>query len=119
MDLLELERKLWDANLAGDGEFYAKLLRDDAVVVSPWGTMTKEQAVPGITANHNPYTRYEITEPLELPLGPDGGLITYRVEVHGKSDAGEPFSHTVFATSAYAREGGDWRAVFHQQTLVA
>ncbi len=77
MDLLDLERKLWDANVAGDGEFYAKILRDDAVVVSPWGTMTKEQAVPGITANHNPYTRYEITEPLELPLGRDGGLITY------------------------------------------
>lgn len=117
-ELLELERELWDANLAGDGSVYADRLRDDAVAVSPWGILDRDAAVAGISANRNPYTAYELTGPIALPLGADAAILTYRAEVHGTNDGG-PFTHTVYATSAYTREDGRWRSAFHQQTLTA
>ena len=113
-ELLDLEQQLWDANLAGDGDFYASRLRDDARVVSPWGGMGRDAAVAGITANRNPYTSYRLTDPVALPLGDGGALLTYTAEVKGPEVA-----HTVYATSAYARDETGWRAVFHQQTLPA
>lgn len=117
-ELFDLERELWDANLAGDGSVYADRLRDDAVAVSPWGILDRDTAVAGISANRNPYTAYELTDPISLPLGPDAAILTYRAEVHGTNDGGT-FTHTVYATSAYAREDGRWRSAFHQQTLTA
>jgi hypothetical protein len=117
-ELLDLERQLWDANLAGDGSFYADRLRDDALVVSPWGIQDRDATVAGITANRNPYTAYHLTGPVSVPLGPDAAILTYRAEVQGTNDGG-PFTHTVYATSAYARENGRWRPAFHQQTLMA
>jgi ketosteroid isomerase-like protein len=119
-ELLDLERQLWDANVAGDGEFYGKLLRPDALAVSPWGTIDYDTAVAGISVNRNPYTGYELTDEHALALGPDAGLLTYQARVDGqRSDSGESFSHTVYATSVYVREDGRWRSAFHQQTLPA
>lgn len=117
-ELLDVEHELWRANLAGHGAFYADFLRPDALAVSPWGTLTRDEAVATINANQNPYTSYEITEPQVVPLGPDAAVLTYRAEVHGENE-GEPFRHTVYATSVHVREDGRWRGAFHQQTLVS
>ena len=35
-DLLAAERAAWDANLAGDGSYYDRLMCDDALVVSEY-----------------------------------------------------------------------------------
>lgn len=117
-ELLDKERELWDANVAGDGAFYAKALRDDALAVSPWGVLGKEAVVAAVNANRNPYTGYRLSDPVALPLGHDAAVLTYRAEVDGENEGGL-FTHTVYATSAYARADGDWRSVFHQQSLTA
>jgi ketosteroid isomerase-like protein len=117
-ELMQLERKTWDANLAGDGGYYDRFLTDDAVVVSPWGVQGKPAVVAAITVNALPYTGYELDQERLVPLGPDAALVTYRAVVRGER-GGEPFTHTVYATSAYRREGGVWRGPFHQQSLVA
>jgi hypothetical protein len=117
-ELLEQERKLWDANLAGDGAFYAEALRDDALAVSPWGVLDKDAAVAGVNANRIPYVGYRLADAVALPLGADAAVLTYRAEVDGTNE-GTPFTHTVYATSAYVREDGSWRSAFHQQTLTA
>ncbi len=117
-ELLDQERALWDANLAGDGAYFAKALRDDALAVSPWGVLDRDAAVAGVNANRIPYTAYRLADLVALPLGPDAGLLTYRAEVDGTND-GASFTHTVYATSTYVRENGRWLSAFHQQTLIA
>jgi len=117
-ELLEIERALWDANVAGDADFYDRMLRDDAVAVSPWGTLDKASAVALVRENRNPYTGYRLSDPVTVPLGEGAALITYTAEVDGINE-GRPFTHTVYATSAYVREGQSWRSAFHQQSLKA
>lgn len=117
-ELMAVERAAWDANLAGDGAFYDRMLRDDAIAVSPWGVQDKADAVATITANENPFTGCELDRAQSRRLGADGALITYRAVVRGES-GGVPFQHTVYATSVYARENGRWRSVLHQQSLLA
>jgi ketosteroid isomerase-like protein len=117
--LLEREHAFWKANLAGDGAYYAAALADDALVVSPWGVQDRDAIVATVSANAVPYTGYEIDEVRCLPLTGDSAILTYRARVSGER-AGTPFTHTVYATSAYVRRGGEWTgASFHQQSLVA
>jgi hypothetical protein len=113
-ELVSLERRMWDANVAGDGGYYDRMLGDDAVAVSPWGVLDKAAVVAGVTANRRPYLGYELDQERCVRVGADGAVLTYRAVVRA-----EGFGHTVYATSVYERSGGGWRGVFHQQSLLA
>src|SRR5215212_11512100 len=110
--LLDLEDEMWRANREGDGSFYERVLRDDALVVSQWGVAPKAAIVPGISKNDNPYVETELSDRKVLQITGDSALVTYKAEV--TTGAGVTFR--LLATSVYAREGDEWRSVFHQQS---
>ncbi len=56
---------------------------------------------------------FRIEEPRVLALGDDAGLIAYRAKAQRECE--EVYSAPI--SSAYVRRGGEWRLVFHQQTL--
>src|SRR6185369_1158658 len=85
-ELLGLEEKMWAANRAGDAGYYAKLLRDDSLVVSRYGVMGRAAIVAGIGENRNPYVSSTITEPRVIELTADSALITYHVHVEALHD---------------------------------
>jgi hypothetical protein len=117
-ELLDIEHEFWEANLAGDGATFDRLLRDDALGVSPWGVAGKSQAVASIDANENPYHVYEIAEPRVVELTDDSAVLTYKVHVEGtRGDA--PFTIDFFATTVYVERGGTWLGAFNQFTLPA
>ena len=115
--LLDLEEQMWRANREGDGAFYARMLRDDALAVSPYGVMGKAQAVPLITANQNPYVKTDLSEQKVIELDENNALITYKVAVTALVD-GSPVDFVAYGTSVYTREDGGWRSVFYQQTAL-
>lgn len=53
---------MWRANREGDGAFYERTVRDDALLVSCYGVATKAEIVPGITKNENPYIRTDLSD---------------------------------------------------------
>jgi hypothetical protein len=97
--LLELEERMWRTNRNGDGAFFAELLREDALVVSKYGVMTKAQGIPVIQLDEN------------------NALVTYRVDVTAVVQ-GKEVELPSYATSVYIRELAQWRGVFHQQTAL-
>ena len=115
--LLDLEDRMWRANREGDGGFYAEVLRDDAMVVSRYGTATKDQIVPGISANRNPYLRTDLSDQQVIMVTADSALVTYRADVTALIEGAEQ-QFSVLATSVYARGDDGWRSVFHQQSAL-
>jgi|RhiMetdeSRZDD1v2_1073273.scaffolds.fasta_scaffold3289716_1 uncharacterized protein (TIGR02246 family) len=113
--ILGLEDEMWRANREGDGGFYARCLTDDAIVVSRFGVMGKDQIVAGINANRNPFVRSEIHEPRVFALGDSAALITYRATYTALIDGAEQ-DFTSLSTSVYVLVDGQWRSKFHQQT---
>ncbi|AOW88230.1 nuclear transport factor 2 family protein [Streptomyces olivaceus] len=113
--LSALEEELWRANRDGDGTAYERLLREDALLVSHFGTAGKERIVPLIEANHNPFVRSELSDRQVRLLSPDSALVTYRVEYTARTDQGD-VDHAALATTVYSREDDAWLVVLHQQT---
>jgi uncharacterized protein (TIGR02246 family) len=113
--ILDLEDEMWRANREGDGDYYARCLTDDAMVVSRFGVMGKDQIVAGITANRNPFVRSAIHDPKVFALGDAAALITYRATYTALIDGAEQ-DFTTLSTSVYVLIDGQWRSKFHQQT---
>jgi hypothetical protein len=116
-DLLAAEEEMWRANREGDGAFYEGHLRDDALLVSKYGVVSKQTVVPMIQANRNPYVKTVLSDQRVLPIADGSALVTYRADVTAATEGGE-IEFSVLATSVYAREGDRWRGVFHQQTAL-
>ncbi|GAB3420508.1 nuclear transport factor 2 family protein [Flindersiella endophytica] len=115
--LIELENEMWRANREGDGAFYTKQLRDDALVVSKYGVMAKEQVVTVIQANQNHYVKTDLSQHRVIELDANNALITYHAHVVAEVQ-GKQVELLSYATSTYTREGDGWRIVFHQQTAL-
>ncbi|GAA1264137.1 nuclear transport factor 2 family protein [Saccharothrix xinjiangensis] len=117
-ELIGLEEELWRANREGDGAFYERSLRDDAVAVSQYGVMTKADAVATIGANRNPYLKTALSDVRVVGVGDGGAAVTYRVDVValvGEREVG----FSALATTVYAREGDGWLVALHQQSPLA
>src|SRR6266705_2358670 len=77
-DLLDLERRGWDALCSVNGaRFYDDLMTDDALMVFPGTVMTKRESVAAIAAER-PWTDYRIEDARVLPVGDRGAIVKYR-----------------------------------------
>ncbi|MFC0113807.1 nuclear transport factor 2 family protein [Kibdelosporangium aridum] len=113
--LLDLEEELWRANREGDGAFYDKVLRDDALGVSKFGVYDKSGAVKLISINDNPFTRSKMSDAKVLLINDTAALVTYKTDYTALID-GTKHDFTALATTVYSLEDGEWRAVLHQQS---
>lgn len=113
-ELVALETEGWHALSTGPAEataFYARVLAQEPVILLTGGLrITDRQQI--IDSMGGPaWSAFEIIEPQESYLGPDVGLLTYKVRA---DRAGTPY--TALLSSVYAKENGDWKLALHQHT---
>ncbi|MFD7157044.1 nuclear transport factor 2 family protein [Kribbella sp. NPDC059898] len=116
-ELSGLEELLWKANREGDGAFYQRYLRDDAIAVSRFGIIDKATAVPGITANHNPYLKTVRTGERVIVVDEHTAVVTYHVDVTVLVDGNEVQAPS-YASTVWTNASGEWLVAFHQQTAL-
>jgi hypothetical protein len=111
-DLVDLERRGWEALTSPDGAaFYAEVLSDDAVMVFPDTVLTRQESLSAI-AGAAPWSSFSLEDVRVLPVGTEGGIITYRAV----ANRGAESTYDAVMTSVYAKRAGAWRLVLHQQT---
>lgn len=112
-ELIDLERRGWEALAAGDGAaFYEEVCTDDVVMVFPGGMLLDRSAAIEGLRQAPPWARYELSDERVVPLGDDAAAVVYRAEAQREDD--EPYRAVM--ASAYRREAGRWRLAVHQQT---
>ena len=115
-ELLDLEREGWDA-LSTDGEaataYYDRVLADDVLMLLPGGMVIDDRATVVESMKGAAWQSYEMTDEHVVPLGEDSAVVGYRATAT-RDD--EPY--TALFNSTYARSGGEWKLVVHQQTPV-
>lgn len=116
-ELIELEQQGWKAlSMAGDAgkEFYASVLREDAVMLFPGGMRIDGRERILQSLGPQPWERFQIENPKVVLLTPNVATLLYRVTAQRK--ASQPF--VALISSTYVRHDQDWKLVIHQQTPV-
>ncbi len=113
-ELEALERAGWDA-LSGTGgaEFYEEHMADDGLMLFPGMVMDKAAALDAIRGAE-PWSSYELEDVRVIAIGDAAGIVTYGASAER---AKRPYSAVM--SSVYARRGGSWRLVLHQQSPVS
>ena len=115
-DLYQIERSLW----TNDPNVYHDSLRHDALLLfQETGVITRETAVAAIREENRANRRWaEVRFSDESVLFPtqDTRVLVYKATARWNYEQ-KPL--TVLCSSVYALQAGEWKLVFHQQTLVA
>lgn len=115
-ELIELEQQGWKAlSTEGDAskDFYASVLREDAVMLFPGGIFIEGRESILESLGAQPWETFEIENPKLVSLTPNTRTLVYRVTARRKGN--QPYVAQV--SSTYVRDR-DWKLVVHQQTPV-
>ena len=116
-ELLDLERRFWEASSARDGAFYRANVTEDALFVFPGaaGAWTREECAKAVEENDPPWAMFEIQQPRFVHLADGVVLLTY---VSRSQHTGEdPFSMLI--STVYRVADDEWKLAHHQQTMAA
>lgn len=112
-DILRLERDGWRSLCDGTGgEYYGRLMTDDAHMVLANGTVMSRAEVVTSLEHAPPWASFDIDEPRLQPLGADVVALHYTGTGH-RTDGP---SFTAKMTSLYVEQPDGWRLAHYQQT---
>ncbi|OLF15186.1 DUF4440 domain-containing protein [Actinophytocola xanthii] len=101
-----------DAIGNGDAAFFERNLTDDALLIFPGGTYTKQQCVAEMS-DHPPYVKYDIEESWIVHLGESTAVISHRARIMHAGNAAE---RSIVVTSVLVREDDGWLMALNQWT---
>lgn len=111
-ELEALERRGWEALSGADGAaYYANVMADDGLMVFPGILLDRAQSLRAI-AGAPPWASFDLEDVRIVEAGPDGAIVTYRATAQREGEA----PYRAWMSSVYARRGGSWRLVLHQQS---
>jgi ketosteroid isomerase-like protein len=108
--LLELERRFWGA--AGDAAFYRMHFADDGLMAFHVGIMDKGEVLDAMRGTAE-WESYTVDDLRFVQVSDDVAFLTYTTRAVA---AGDPEPYVAAISSVYARRGGRWLLVLHQQT---
>jgi hypothetical protein len=111
--VLENERKIWEGFKARNANAISALLADDVQVVTVDGRFNKSEFLR-IVPQLPEIPSYTITNATVISPNKDVAILTYDSKYVTK----EPrlMNHSAFQTTVWVNRGGNWVAVFNQET---
>lgn len=115
--LLDLERRGWDALCAGTGAgFYGSIMADDGVMVLAHGLILDRDQVVASLNDAPPWRDYEISDERLVRSGADSAILVYTARAYRQGT--EP-AFSAQMSSVYVRnDGGHWQLALYQQTTI-
>jgi Domain of unknown function (DUF4440) len=107
-ELVELERRFW---LEASEELYRERMAADGLMAFSIGVLGKAETIEAVAAA-DPWTEVAFDDVRTVELAADAVALVYRAT--GRR-AGQD-AYTAVVVSVYARRGGEWQVVLHQQT---
>jgi Domain of unknown function (DUF4440) len=117
--ITNLENDAVKADLAGDTDFYQKVLADDWTRGDSDGTFYTKAKVMKVMADANDFkTNSENLSELKVRVYGNTVVATYK-DTYDILFKGEHRSHTIIATDTFVKMGGEWKQVASHGASVA
>jgi hypothetical protein len=119
-ELLELERRFWNAMREKDGEAASEMTHDSCIVVGAQGVTTIDPSTMGRLTKEGDwelerYTFDESTAQVQF-LNGDVALVAYKVKEKLTVD-GKPVNLEANDASVWVRRNGEWLCAMHTESL--
>jgi len=114
-ELIDLEKRSWDAWRARDGKFYQSFLSDDHVEVGAGGVDRKPAIVSFVGSPACVIKSYAVDSFSLTVFNKDTALLTYHAEQDGTC-GGRPIPSPAWVSSLYVKRKGHWLNALYQQT---
>lgn len=120
-EVLEQERRFWDAMRDKDGEAASEMTADSCIVVGAQGVSAVDKKTMAKLTNEGDwelerYTFDESTAQVQF-LNEDVALVAYKVKEKLMVD-GKPVNLEANDASVWVRKNGEWRCAMHTESLV-
>jgi hypothetical protein len=117
--LMKKENDLLVALQKKDFATFKKPIMAGSWAVDEGGYMTVEDMIKTMQdPKANFMWTYKVSDMKVVNIDANAALVTYRVDSKG-SMMGQPMPPVVYATTVWANHGGNWMAVFHQESTAA
>jgi hypothetical protein len=113
-ELLEMERAVWDALVAGDSAADSALLSEDFLGVYPSGFADRDGHAGQLNDGPTVAT-YELHDARIVVVSDDAVLLTYRADYRRPAASGNE-SASMYVSSLWCRREDRWLNVFSQDT---
>ncbi|MGN6300990.1 MAG: nuclear transport factor 2 family protein [Angustibacter sp.] len=115
-ELIDLERQGWDSlTRSQGGDFYGRLMTEDAVMVLVNGMVLDRDTVAGSLNDSPPWETYALTDERLVPVSDDVAALLYRATA---TRAGEDEPFVALMTSVYRVVDGEPCLALYQQTTI-
>jgi hypothetical protein len=114
--IIVLEKQVVEALKKKDWNTFDSLLAEDCVVVGGDGVQRKPEMLQDLKANYS-LSDFSMTDVNVVAVNKDTALIAYKAMGKG-SYKGEDWSEQAYGSSVWAKRGGKWLTVLHQETPV-
>jgi hypothetical protein len=114
-DIVELERRVWQALVDGDAKADAELLDEGFLGVYPSGFAAREDHAAQL--DHGPtIAAFAIREPRMIRLAESSALLAYRAEFRRRSREGAGPIESMYVSSIWRESDGQWTSTFSQDS---
>jgi uncharacterized protein (TIGR02246 family) len=114
--LIAREKEVWEAIKKKDLNRFASFLAEDQVYVSSDGVRSKAETVKSIADASIPEVKLDDWKVMFIDR--DAAIVTYRVTATPPACGPEMAAPVARNTTVWAKRGGKWLAVFHQDTTL-
>ena len=116
--LVALECQVWDAAKSGDADTLRALFADDYLEITAEGRRVGKAEIVKLSPECDRIESYSLEDVKIVALGPNVGLVTYRLAIEGLL-RGKPYpTYQRFATLTWVNGEGRWQCAFFQQTPI-
>jgi uncharacterized protein (TIGR02246 family) len=115
--LIAREKEVWEAIKTKDLKRFASFLAEDQVYVSSDGVRSKAETVKNLADSTVPEIKLDDWKVTLIDR--DAAIVTYRATATPPACGPETAAPVARNTTVWAKRGGKWLAVFHQDTTVA
>jgi hypothetical protein len=113
--IADMEKALWEAWKNHNAEPFKKDMPAESVNVSSGGVTGTDQVVQNMTSGDCKVSSYSLSDTKFTWYDKDAVMMTYKANQDAVCK-GEKIPETVWASSLWMKQGGQWKAAFHQET---
>lgn len=115
--LIAKERQIVDALMKKDAKTFNSLVASDGILNGSQGRMVVADFSKVMFGPDYALSNSTVEDPQVMMIDKDAAILTYK-STGTETFKGHTETATVYATTIWVKRKGDWKAVFHQESMI-